>query len=59
MSDEHLHDWLDNRPPPDRPTLAEAEADERQGGPEPCPACRGTGGGQYNDCPYCDGNGCV
>lgn len=24
-----------------------------------CPACRGTGGGVYNDCPTCDGNGVV
>ncbi len=24
-----------------------------------CPACRGTGGGQWNDCPSCDGNGVV
>lgn len=23
----------------------------------PCPACRGTGGGVYNDCPTCSGNG--
>lgn len=31
MSDEHLHDWLDNRPGPDRPSLAEAQADEHAG----------------------------
>jgi hypothetical protein len=24
-----------------------------------CPACRGTGGGVWNDCPACDGNGIV
>ncbi len=24
-----------------------------------CPTCRGTGGGQYNDCSACDGNGVV
>ncbi len=23
----------------------------------PCPTCRGTGGGEYNDCPACGGNG--
>ncbi len=27
--------------------------------PATCPACGGTGGGQYNDCPACDGNGVV
>jgi hypothetical protein len=27
--------------------------------PGTCPACRGTGGGEYNDCPVCDGNGVV
>ena len=27
--------------------------------PATCPACRGTGGGTYNDCPTCDGNGVV
>lgn len=26
---------------------------------EPCPYCRGTGGGVYNDCTYCGGNGVV
>jgi hypothetical protein len=24
-----------------------------------CPNCKGTGGGQYNDCPTCGGNGVV
>jgi len=24
---------------------------------QPCPACKGTGGGTYNDCPLCGGNG--
>ncbi len=24
-----------------------------------CPSCRGTGGGVYNDCPTCGGNGVV
>ncbi len=24
-----------------------------------CPVCRGTGGGVWNDCPSCDGNGVV
>lgn len=28
-------------------------------GAEPCPTCRGTGGGAYNDCPTCGGNGTV
>jgi hypothetical protein len=27
--------------------------------PATCPSCRGTGGGTYNDCPTCDGNGVV
>lgn len=27
--------------------------------PVPCPACRGTGGGVWNDCGYCGGNGVV
>lgn len=27
--------------------------------PAPCPTCHGTGGGQYNDCPTCGGNGVV
>lgn len=27
--------------------------------PTACPTCRGTGGGVYNDCPSCDGNGVV
>lgn len=24
-----------------------------------CPTCRGAGGGQFNDCPTCGGNGVV
>jgi hypothetical protein len=24
-----------------------------------CPFCSGTGGGQWNDCPACDGNGVI
>ncbi len=27
--------------------------------PAVCPTCGGTGGGVYNDCPTCDGNGVV
>ncbi len=27
--------------------------------PAPCPACKGTGGGVWNDCPTCGGNGVV
>lgn len=27
--------------------------------PRTCPSCRGTGGGVYNDCPTCGGNGVV
>lgn len=27
--------------------------------PSACPRCRGTGGGEYNDCSACDGNGVV
>ena len=27
--------------------------------PSACPHCRGTGGGTYNDCAKCDGNGVV
>jgi hypothetical protein len=27
--------------------------------PSACPTCRGTGGGVYNDCRTCDGNGVV
>jgi hypothetical protein len=27
--------------------------------PVTCPSCKGTGGGVYNDCPTCDGNGVV
>ena len=31
----------------------------RENYPATCPACRGTGGGVYNDCATCGGNGVV
>lgn len=33
--------------------------DELHSRGEECPVCRGTGGGVWNDCPTCDGNGVV
>lgn len=57
---------------PDDPRMSEAPAHppdpirdtldairESQTYPSPCPVCRGTGGGTWNDCPACDGNGVV
>lgn len=51
MSDEHLHDWLDNRPPLDRPSAAEAALDEAEGGQfeiedHGCPRCGETTNGE-------------
>jgi DnaJ-class molecular chaperone len=41
----------------------EREADEREARAREearrCPRCKGTGGGEWNDCPSCDGNGII
>lgn len=40
-------------------TVARIRASIVPAEPDRCPACRGTGGGRYNDCPACDGNGVI